>query len=435
MQESQPTQPFQITKVWARNFRSIANTSVELDRLTVLVGPNAAGKSNVLEILRFVKDALRFDLEVATSFRLGPEAIQRQTDEGPTSDVELGLAAREGSRKDGCSLEYSFVLAISENGSFHVRWEHARVRLGTLDEPVEFRIEDGRLMKPEWLSSANAGPRSGSSEAPRDFNPADLWLCQLARIGLMPVRTVPSEWADTFHRICYFLDSFNTRMMESRFYHIFPNTIREPQRETGESYPLNENASNLALTLRFMKKQESNLGPFGAPMRELKYSLPLLIPGVSDFDVVSLGGYLAVRLKHDSGQSGTWIDLSQESDGTVRLLGLLAALCQTRSLPLTGIEEPELTVHPGAMAQLADLLNEASRRSQVIVTTHSPDLIDCLTDYRAVENLRIVELVDGVTVVRRVADSQVEAVRKHLFSPGELHRMGELELPRGQAHE
>ena len=135
------------------------------------------------------------------------------------------------------------------------------------------------------------------------------------------------------------------------------------------------------------------------------------------------------------GRSGTWIDLSQESDGTVRLLGLLAALYQTRSLPLIGIEEPELTVHPGAMSQLADLLNEASRRSQVIVTTHSPDLIDCLTDYRTVESLRIVELVDGVTVVRRVADGQAEAVRKHLFSPGELHRMGELESPREQAHE
>lgn len=161
----------------------------------------------------------------------------------------------------------------------------------------------------------------------------------------------------------------------------------------------------------------------------LKDSLSLLVPGVTDLDVASVGGYLVVRLKHQSGRDGTWIDLSQESDGTIRLLGLLVALYQRDSLSLMGIEEPELTVHPGATAPLADLLNEASQRYQVIVTTHSPDLIDCLVDYRITESLRIVELVDGVTVVRGVADSQREAVQRHLFSPGELHCMGELESP------
>ena len=60
---------FQINKVWAKNFRSISDTSVDLDRLTVLVGPNASGKSNLLDLLRFIKDALRFDLEAAISVR------------------------------------------------------------------------------------------------------------------------------------------------------------------------------------------------------------------------------------------------------------------------------------------------------------------------------------------------------------------------------
>ena len=93
---------------------------------------------------------------------------------------------------------------------------------------------------------------------------------------------------------------------------------------------------------------------------------------------------------------------------------------------MIGIEEPELTVHPGALAVLADVFNEAARRTQVIVTTHSPDFIDYLTDYRAVENLRIVELDGGVTTVRQVGDNQAEAVKKHLSSPGELHRLGNL---------
>ena len=151
------------------------------------------------------------------------------------------------------------------------------------------------------------------------------------------------------------------------------------------------------------------------------------MPGVSDIRVESVGGYLVVKLKREAIAGDPWIDLSMESDGVVRLLGLVAASCHQRPyLPVIGIEEPELTANPWTLAVLADMINEASRRSQVIVTTHSPDFIDYLTDYRRTENLRVVELVGGVTTTRRVRDNHVKAVKKHLFSPGEVYRMGEL---------
>lgn len=427
MQDSRNTQPFQITKVWARNFRSIAETSVDLDRLTVLVGPNASGKSNVLDILRFIEDALRFDLEAAISPRHGPEAIQRQAKEGQSSEIELGLTVIERGKLGSYTLDYGFVLAIDADGGFSVRQERVLVQPNSLGRSFEFRIEDGNLFYPDSSSSTDNGLWFGLSEGHREFDTSELWLLRTVRAGMRR----GGKWSgrmDIPYQISRSLDRFHARMRQSRFYHIFPNILREPQR-VGDANILAENASNLASVLRAMQRQKD--GRFS----QFKKSLSLLVPGVTGLKVDSVGGYLVVRLKHGAGQRGTWIDLSQESDGTVRLLGLLVALYQTRSLPLIGIEEPELTVHPGAMAQLADLLNEASRRSQVIVTTHSPDLIDCLTDYRTVESLRIVELVDGVTVVRRVADGQAEAVRQHLFSPGELHRMGELESPREQAHE
>jgi len=416
MQEAQHTQPFQITKVWARNFRSIANTSVELDRLTVLVGPNAAGKSNVLDILRFIKDALRFDLEAAIALRHGPEAIQRRTVDGQTSDVELGLAAREGSRRGGYSLQFSFVFVVDDDGGFHVEQEYVCVRPSGLEKTFEIRIEEGRLIQFGWQSSASDGPRL--VQPAEYFSTSELWLLDMPRMWWMHDREPQPEWDE----VGQCLNHFYHRMREACFYHVFPNTLREPRR-VESAYPLAEDAGNLASVLRVMK------GPSPFVTSGLKDALSLLVPGVTDLDVASVGGYLVVRLKHQSGRDGTWIDLSQESDGTIRLLGLLVALYQRDSLSLMGIEEPELTVHPGAMAPLADLLSEASQRYQVIVTTHSPDLIDCLADYRITESLRIVELVDGVTVVRGVADSQREAVRKHLFSPGELHRMGELESP------
>ena len=68
---------FRITRVWAKNFRNLADTVLEPGQLTVLVGANASGKSNVMDVLRFMKDALERDLDYAISEREGIAHIRR----------------------------------------------------------------------------------------------------------------------------------------------------------------------------------------------------------------------------------------------------------------------------------------------------------------------------------------------------------------------
>ena len=118
-------------------------------------------------------------------------------------------------------------------------------------------------------------------------------------------------------------------------------------------------------------------------------------------------------------KKGSWFDLSYESDGTVRLLAMLTALFQEPALSLIGLEEPELAIHPGAMAVLADTMIEAASRGQVLVATHSPDLIDRMP----VESIRAVSAEGGSTTAGPVAHHQLESVRAGLFLPGELHSM------------
>lgn len=421
-QISQRPPTFQINKLWAKNFRSIADTSLDLGRLTVLVGPNASGKSNLLDVLRFLKDALRFDLEAAISLRHGVGGVLRHEPQNDQASVEIGLIAgvRAPSIDTLYSVEYGFSIIVLGDGQYAVSAEYGTIwdHEGTI-KVAEFRIEHGNLVSPMFLANPKQQSLFGNEDN-TDFDRTELAFPILLRMMRRSTTRDLRDNDDLSTRLMY--DGFaylRRNLLDMRFYHIFPNTIRAPQ-ELGSTFPLDEDARNLASVLRDMEKER----PYD--MVQLKEQLARLIPGISDVAVIPLGGYLVVRLKHKIGHNGSWCDLSQESDGTVRLLGLLTALHQRRSVSLIGIEEPELTVHPGALPILSDLLNAASRRSQVVITTHSPDFIDCVTDHRVVETLRIVEAVEGATTVTMVSDTKSEAVKKHLFSPGELHRMGEL---------
>ena len=359
--------------------------------------------------------------------RHGFDAIRRRTTDRLSEEVEIGLSGTTDSYSnptENSRIDYGFTLASESGGGYRVSQEYATVQpsgRGSSD-PSVFKIEDGRLTSPASLSQYNNKRfrQWQDDDEAGAFDTAELWLRRVLRLWALGRSQESPENDEAFTDLARPVDILLRRIPFMRFYHIFPNTIREPQK-LGNPYPLDEDAGNLASVLRDFERDPRST------IDRLKRSLERLVPGVSDLEVTSAGGYLVVRVKHAAVQGGGWIDLSQESDGTIRLLGLLAALHQHRGLPLIGIEEPELTVHPGALTALADVLKESARTCQLIVTTHSPDLIDRITNFRDVDSLRVVELIDGVTQVHMVSGAQKESVRQHLFSPGELHRQGELE--------
>jgi predicted ATPase len=145
-----------------------------------------------------------------------------------------------------------------------------------------------------------------------------------------------------------------------------------------------------------------------------------VVEGVQDIRVVEAGGYLVTQLKHEE-QNGhaPWFPLAQQSDGTLRVLGLLAALYQATPHSLIAIEEPELSIHPGALAMLSEVIEEAATRSQVLITTQSPDLISCFS----ADQLRVVERVGTETQIGPIDERQREAINTQLFSAGDLLRI------------
>jgi predicted ATPase len=126
-------------------------------------------------------------------------------------------------------------------------------------------------------------------------------------------------------------------------------------------------------------------------------------------------------------QKGLKFQATNMSDGTLRALGVLVALLQaTGRFPLVvGVEEPETALHPAAVAVLLDAARDASRHAQVILTSHSPDLLD--RDDIPDDALLAVSAEHGRTVIGRVDEAGRAALRDHLFTAGELLRMNQLE--------
>jgi predicted ATPase len=138
------------------------------------------------------------------------------------------------------------------------------------------------------------------------------------------------------------------------------------------------------------------------------------------------GGYYAAQFQHRfSDGSERWFNAAQESDGTLRLAGIITALIQRPAPPLIGIEEPELTINPGLLPLVFDHLKASSKtQAQVIITTHSPELLDQLD----LSEIRVVRRSRGVTSIGDVAQHQRAGVRDELITPGEILRSGGFQI-------
>jgi predicted ATPase len=375
-----------ITRVQIKNFRNLADVDVELGPLTVLVGRNGAGKSTFLDALRFVRDALRLGLDTAISQRGGISALRRWSPRGRTYDMEISLELQE---TDGWA-RYSFLLGTGQKETRRVKHEILQImsKSHTANYTTQFETKSGKWMTP-----------------PSDFL---INQDQTRAIPIAPDFLMLPSVSNFFSSI----DVIRRNIIAASYYSVFPNTLRIPQKQTSETM-LFEDGQNLATTLRNIKKH-------GEFYSDLVAALGRVVEDVYDLRVVEAGGYLVTELKHEAQNSHSpWFPLAQESDGTLRVLALLAALYQNSPHSLLAIEEPELSIHPGALAMLSDVIKEAATRSQIIITTQSPDLISRFS----ADQLRVVERVGGDTLIGPIDEGQRESINAQLFSAGDLLRI------------
>jgi predicted ATPase len=378
-----------ITRVIIRNYKSIAACDLHLGPLSILVGPNGSGKSNFLDALRFVSEALGYTLDHALRGRGGINDVRRRSSGHPTHfAIRLEFRLRSGQ-----TGYYAFRIGAKKQGAYSIQREECYVwNLSHPAEPKSFYIiEDGELTRASF---------SPVPAIPRD------------RLYLVNV-----SGFEAFRPVYDGLSGMG-------FYNLNPDRIRELQPPDPAAL-LNRDGSNLATVLAHLTAQSPEI------KRRIEEYLAKVVPGITGVEAETIGPRETLEFRQGvQGARHPWRFLAANmSDGTLRALGVLVALFQSPangspSYRLIGIEEPEVALHPAAAGVLTDSLQDASMHSQVLVTSHSPDLLDdqSISD----ETIFAVVAEHGDTKIGRLDPAGRSALRDQLYTAGELLRMDQL---------
>ena len=374
-----------ITRVVLKNYKSIAACDVGLQPLTFLVGPNGAGKSNFLDSLRFVADALNSSLDHAIRDRGGIDDIHCRSGGRPKYfSIRLDFTLSEGFG------HYAFRIGDFSRGRYKVQTEECVLR--STQQPTQenyFYVKNGTVTK----TNMEVTPAATKDR---------LYLVNAS--GLKEFRPVYEAFS------------------QMGFYSLNLDKIKDLQApDPGDL--LTRDGSNLASVFKQLSPSVKG---------HIKEYLATFVPSVDKIEARKYGPKegLVFTQNVTKAEGPQRFLANNMSDGTLRALGILVALFQephdpTKRVLLVGIEEPESALHPAAAGVLLDALRDAADKTQIIITSHSPDLLD--DKEFDPESILAVEVRNGITVIAGVDEAGKSVLRDRLYTTGELLRLDQLQ--------
>ena len=352
-----------------------------MEPLNVLIGPNGSGKSNFIEVFALLKAAPREISEHLVRMGGSRELLWKgsKTPFISTVDAILDYPQRGLIRHS---------MTLSDQGG----------RLVVAGEKID--PPDDEEKEPSYHRPLEKSSRSQFIEFTDDFRPGE----SLLSFSAIPTYKTPRYLNEQYSQIRIYQNwSFGPVAK-----------LRHPCDSHGRSEFLNDGPQgpeNLSLVL-------SNIQ--GKDKRGFIIALQELFDGIVDISCPVTGGTVSLFLEELDGGS---IPASRLSDGTLQYLCLLSILTHPNPPPFVAIEEPELGLHPDAVAQIAELLVDASRRTQLVVTTHSRILIDALSDYPS--SVVVCDKENGESRFERLDGKRLQSWLDK-YSLGDLWGSGEL---------
>lgn len=385
-----------LLSIRAENYRSLRSIHVDLAPLNVLVGPNEAGKSNFLDLIEFLGDSARFDLSTAISRRGGMGRVRFR-----------GLDTSRGAIRIGVNAEVTTHSSDNAPDEYSLRFWSQRLRGGAAE--VLLRSEEFRFKRTQGRGrriTVKGNKAELIDERGNRSRTADRIALKSDSLALSTLRRLPAnEGGEEVERFARLFTTF-------RVFNVDVARARRGARMRQEA--LRPDAANLATALVNLAGDDERYDDFLNDARAM-------VPGLLAIEFEQLDSSsptLTVKLIERGLRDSTYLE--DASFGTVRILALLALLYDPSPPLLTCIEEIDHGLHPHLFDRLIERLREASSRTQLLIATHSPALVNRLDP----SELIVVERAeDGST--RMPAASSEEIASKVAAASGRM-QLGEL---------
>ena len=413
-----------VKKVRVSNFKSFEDIEVELGKFNVLIGPNASGKSNFIEIFRFIRDVAAHGLSNAVSLQGGIEFL-RNVNTGSSRDLLVQIVYDSeiisGVRKKRFmglkpyEITYEFALKFVSEGNFRI----SRDNLTASYEIFEMKDPDEDISQesPERLGKGGITLSNVEGKIKFDFDlpekvpikEEDIFPPFLTELKLPP-RTLLLETP-----FFSFVPPFVNFLEDISVYDFDPNLIKKSVPITGKM-ELGETGNNLAIVLKDIMGDKEKKRKFSNLVRDL-------LPFLDDVEVERFMDK-SLLLKSREIYARTYLLAPLLSDGTITVIALITAL-YFEEKPLIVVEEPERNIHPSLISRVMDMLKEASGKKQIIVVTHNPEIVK----YADLENILLISREkDGFSIISRPSEKkEVRTFLEHEIGIEELYVQNLLE--------
>ncbi|MFH1051994.1 MAG: AAA family ATPase [bacterium] len=387
-----------IKKVEIKNFKSYKKLKINFEQFNVLIGPNAAGKSNCIQGIKFFRDIVSEGLDNAISMQGGIGYIKNLNSLLHENDITFSIIfvpdkpfrfTKTKKRTDYefriTEFEYRFVLEVYNSDSEY------KIKSDKLTQTYElFKYGNAKkeLLFTSKFTIAKKSDKFTFSFLKKANHPlTQLELKELLFIGFKDftiekrlLRSSELKKSLLLETPLYFMPHVETLKRDFAKICIYDFNPKQPKTATSVAGKarLEENGENLALVLKRILVDDGQ-------KRKFINLLTYLLPFVETLDVESLmDKYLQIVIK-EKYSSDKLIPGFLLSDGTVFLLAIIIAM-YFEEKPIVIFEEPERRIHPYLISKVIDMMKDASASKQIILSTHNPEIVK----YAGIENISFV---------------------------------------------
>jgi predicted ATPase len=375
-----------VRRVRVRNFKSFQDCEVELGPFNVLIGANASGKSNFVEVFRFLRDVAEHGLNNAISMQGGVKYLRNiSLASAHNFQVEVlveggGILIPLGTQGDiliglePSQITYELEISFKRAG---LGFDIARERLVEACNVIRLNPGAKGVQESERLGQGRVTVLNveGKVEVDQEL-PPDLGE---GLLGLFPRKqTLPPKtpFLEGLHGMIFGLRQVFRSVAT---YDFDPKLPKKATPYTGKA-DLEEDGSNLAIVL-------SNVIKDSEGKRKLSNLVRDLLPFVKDVGVQTFQDKtLLFKLKETYSSPEQYVPATLISDGTIGMFALIVAL-HFQSAALAIVEEPERNIHPHLIVKVVRMMEEVSKKKQIVVTTHSADIVK----HAGIQNLLFVK--------------------------------------------